>query len=262
VQDGGQHEPAQRDIWPACIAILLFAALSTAPFVPPPWRIMPAAVAIVATVVVWRASSATAHFGFSVALLITLLAIPGVWALWPAPLLVAIVGYVAVKRVTGDADEHPLPRGRLDWRSGVVMGAFVVTSAVALVGWYLLVQPDLSDAVARIPQVPFFVLILGGIGFALINALGEEFVWRGFGTHALEQAGVHVGVASVIQAVSFGLIHIHGFPHGWIGVGLATIYGVMMGLLRWLSGGLLVPWMAHVAADLVIFAVLASLVLT
>jgi len=36
----------------------------------------------------------------------------------------------------------------------------------------------------------------------------------------------------------------------------------MMGLLRWLSGGLLVPWMAHVAADLVIFAVLASLVLT
>jgi hypothetical protein len=43
-----------------------------------------------------------------------------------------------------------------------------------------------------------------------------------------------------------------------VGVGLATIYGLMMGVVRRRSGGLLAPWIAHVLTDVVI----AGIVLT
>lgn len=256
--DAAQHDAAELQVWPVWITLLLFAALGSAPFISPPWRIIPAVVVAVATVVVWRASAATAYFGCAVALIIGLLSVPGAWALWPAPLLAAIVGYLVVRRLDARTVPDPLSLGRLDLRIGVVMAAFVITSAVALFGWWLLVRPDLSYAVGRLPDVPPYALVLGAVAFAALNAMGEEFIWRGFGAHALELAGVGVGVAIVVQALSFGLVHIYGFPHGWIGVGLATIFGAMMGVLRWLSGGMLVPWMAHVAADLVIFAVLAT----
>jgi membrane protease YdiL (CAAX protease family) len=56
----------------------------------------------------------------------------------------------------------------------------------------------------------------------------------------------------------FGVGHLHGFPSGWIGVGLATIYGLMLGVVRLRTGGLLAAWIAHVAADFTI----ACLILT
>jgi membrane protease YdiL (CAAX protease family) len=74
------------------------------------------------------------------------------------------------------------------------------------------------------------------------------------------RAGIErVGVVLALQALAFGLLHIQGFPRGWSGVLLATVYGAMMGELRRRTGGLLLPWAVHVGADLVISAVVASI---
>ncbi|PCD02511.1 hypothetical protein COC42_13935 [Sphingomonas spermidinifaciens] len=63
--------------------------------------------------------------------------------------------------------------------------------------------------------------------------------------------------AILVQAASFGAAHYSGVPSGWAGVGLATLYGVMLGWLSWRAEGLLAAIVAHVAADLVIFSLAA-----
>ena len=100
----------------------------------------------------------------------------------------------------------------------------------------------------RIWLVPVYM-----VGFAAINALIEEIIWRGVEMAALEAAfGVGV-LALVLQAVQFGLAHYRGgFPNGWSGVGLTFLFGLAMGWLRMRTKGLLVPWVAHAAADFTI----------
>ncbi|MCP5113866.1 MAG: CPBP family intramembrane metalloprotease, partial [bacterium] len=48
----------------------------------------------------------------------------------------------------------------------------------------------------------------------------------------------------------------HGFPRGGIGVGLATVYGLILGLVWNRSRGMLAPWVAHVLADSTIVGIL------
>ena len=101
------------------------------------------------------------------------------------------------------------------------------------------------------------LLVLVGFLFATINAVVEEVLYRGVLLDALDRA-IGVGTAAlVIQAVVFGLHHFEGFPRGWVGVGLATLYGLAMGVVRRTSGGLLAAWVAHVLADIVIYAIIA-----
>ncbi len=63
----------------------------------------------------------------------------------------------------------------------------------------------------------------------------------------------------LVQAAAFGLLHLKSASRsGAVGVGLAAIYAVMLGVLRRRAGGLLAPHAAHVAADLTIFAPLLT----
>ena len=88
----------------------------------------------------------------------------------------------------------------------------------------------------------------------MINAAVEEGAYRGVIMAALEKA-VAPSAALVAQAAAFGTMHINGFPRGWLGVALAFVFGLMMGLIRRRAGGMLAPWAAHVGADIVIVGV-------
>jgi membrane protease YdiL (CAAX protease family) len=91
----------------------------------------------------------------------------------------------------------------------------------------------------------------------MANALQEEMIWRGVVMTALDSA-FGAGLFSLLtQAAIFGMAHfIGGFPGGWIGAGLAGLYGLGMGLLRRFSNGLLIPWIAHSAADFVVISLI------
>jgi membrane protease YdiL (CAAX protease family) len=150
-----------------------------------------------------------------------------------------------------------LPRGQL---GGAILAwcvACAVVAGGALVIWLNLLHPDLADLYAQLPlhRFPMPLLIVGAAGFALANAAAEEAMYRGLLQHVLGKI-TGPGKAWVLQAVSFGLMHVHGFPRGAVGVGLAAIYGFMMGAIRLRARGLLAPWLAHAATDLTIVAIL------
>jgi membrane protease YdiL (CAAX protease family) len=65
----------------------------------------------------------------------------------------------------------------------------------------------------------------------------------------------------VLQAASFALLHfVSGFPGGCWGLAMTFVYGLMLGTIRRRAQGMLAPWLAHVCADLTIFAILAWVV--
>jgi membrane protease YdiL (CAAX protease family) len=178
-------------------------------------------------------------FGFSIAAYAAIV--------WSVPWLRGTVGWAR--------------RGTLGWDVRLLIAAVVATSSVGLIVWHQLTSADLSD-ISRdfIPDVAPWLLIIGALGFSMVNAMVEEVAYRGVMMHALDAAfGVGV-VALVLQAVPFGIMHMTGgFPRGYVGVALATVYGLMMGLIRRRSQGMLAPWLAHVLTDAAIAAIVLGM---
>jgi membrane protease YdiL (CAAX protease family) len=98
------------------------------------------------------------------------------------------------------------------------------------------------------------ILLVGGVGFAAINATLEETIYRGLLQDRLEPVFGGLG-AVALQAVSFGLQHAHGVPRGFLGVVLTGSWAVMLGLLRRHARGLLAPILAHFVADMVVASI-------
>lgn len=153
-----------------------------------------------------------------------------------------------------------LTRGTLTREVAWLAGGSILLSAIVLILWFGMVHPDITDLIQSfVPNWHWMLLIPAGFAFSMWNAAVEEVVYRGVVMHALERT-VGAGIASLFgQAIAFGVLHVHGFPRGLSGVGLAMIFGILMGVIRRQSGGLLVPWGAHVCADVVIVSIVLLL---
>jgi len=112
---------------------------------------------------------------------------------------------------------------------------------------------------AYVPDRPLGLLVAGGLIFSMVNAAVEEGAYRGVISHALDSSLGPGFAALLLQAIAFGAIHIRGFPRGWFGVGLACIYGLLMGVIRRRAGGMFAPWIIHVFTDVVIAGILVFL---
>ena len=170
----------------------------------------------------------------------------------------AIVSRVAWLRAAG----RWCTTGRTDVRIMALGGGFAVLSGGVLLVWHAVAQPDLGDLVATfVPDWPLWLLALGAIVFSLVNATLEEAAYRGVVQHSLERAMGPGTTALVLQAAAFAALHYQaGFPRGVVGSGLTFIYGLALGTIRRHSGGLMAPVVAHVLTDLVIVAIVLSLV--
>ncbi len=152
-----------------------------------------------------------------------------------------------------------LRRGVADRVTIAIAAGFTVLAGLALVVWHQIVRPDLRDLLETfVPNAPLGVLLVGGVLFAMLTAAVEEAAYRGVLQQALG-AAFGPAVALVGQALAFGALHIHGFPRGMLGIVLATIYGLMMGILRLRARGMLVPWVAHTATDVTIVTIVLFL---
>ena len=192
------------------------------------------------------------------ALAIAGLSIPALAVLTPTPLLLALAVTALAAAASGPETFPWLRRG--EWNAAVSLRvvAIVVVSGAALLLWHRLARPNVSDILARLPPVSGWWLAALVVGWACLNAVAEELVFRGAFQHALD-AAFGVRIAILVQAAAFGLVHFRGFPRGWSGVLLAAIYGLMIGELRQRSRGLLAPWAAHVFADLTIMGIVVTL---
>lgn len=139
-------------------------------------------------------------------------------------------------------------KGGLAW-----IPAFVVATALALWGWVSLMQPDITQWAGLLPDLPVPLLLLGGLLFALANAAVEEGLFRGVAQSWLTTRCRSPWPGIVAQAVAFGLLHWNGFPSGPVGALMAGGWALGLGILRHRTGGLLAPYLCHVAADLTIF---------
>jgi membrane protease YdiL (CAAX protease family) len=150
--------------------------------------------------------------------------------------------------------------GRLGIDTWLFVALVVVVSSGALVVWNLICRPDLAACQANIPPMPLWLLPLAGVSFALLNSAVEEAIFRGVMLQALDSA-VGVGTISLtIQAVFFGWLHYSevGCPKGLVGVVMASVYGLILGYLRYRSSGILAPWLAHAGTDLAVFTLVAT----
>lgn len=180
---------------------------------------------------------------------------------WPLTSVVFLLVYWGVVTRVSWLRESCLwwKRGTFQRSDVWLSAAFVALSAVSLVVWSRLTTADLSEFRKFIPDVPAWAIFAGLFFYACLNALYEEVVWRGVVMQALESSTGSLTAALVLQSLAFGLWHFVGFPSGWIGVGLATLFAFMMGLLRVRTRGLLIPFVAHVAADVTIYLIVALL---
>lgn len=202
-------------------------------------------------------SALTSPAARSVALLVAvfgaaILATP--WVGWPLNFVLGTGTVIAIVRRQPELAPSSTwrARGRLSWRW---LGAFVVATTIGLWGWRLVLDPDLSAARALLPDVALPLLLLGALAFATLNATFEELLFRGWlldRLHALASPTAAV----LLQGLAFGAIHWKGVPSGPAGFVLAGLWGTALGALRIHTRGLLTPWLAHVAADLIIVSLL------
>lgn len=172
---------------------------------------------------------------------------------WPAPL------FLAPPTVWVAAGRQMSLRPALDWlrcgrlAPGDLLAAVGIagTSALALVAWFRWASPDVGPYLGAVRGLPIVLAALALGAFAMVNALGEEMMFRGLLQSELTPLLGPVG-ALACQACGFGLLHWHGIPSGWTGVAMATVYGAALGLLRLRTHGLVAAWTAHVVADMTI----------
>ena len=258
-----QRQSVTDGVWKldALLVVSITLLFTAAPLVPSNAAIAAASGTAVLAMLAWY-KRCRAAAPFSTFCVICLgLVLSGV-RYFPLVLGLSLLSYAGVVRGV------PWLRGTATWARWGFFDATVrllsivvwLLAAAALLSWYLLLHPNIADIVkAFVPDRPLGLLIVGGLIFSMVNAAVEEGAYRGVILHALDRSLGTGFAALLLQAVAFGAIHIRGFPRGWIGVGLACIYGLLMGVIRRRAGGMFAPWITHVFTDVVIAGILVFL---
>ena len=234
-------------------------------------RWAPLVLAVVTVLALAARATLAVHVGLLTLLHSLAWRVPVVGGMWPINNLSALVAYAAIVLSFRPLRETSgwLRRGRVDRVTRLAIAAFSLTSAVALVAWRYGAHVNMSVYRRFVPAfaltMPGWELVValpvGVLAFAMLNAAFEEVIWRGVIMQSLESAFGRGALVCVLQAVGFGVWHFRGFPSGYLGSALATIFALMMGVLRMRGRGMLAPWLAHVCADTTIFILVAAMVL-
>ena len=178
---------------------------------------------------------------------------PSSWPLfWLAPLALYLLIVLAIPALR-IADARPLLG---ETRRSVILATAVVAvgAAIALLLFQSLAKPDLTEFLKLFPDGFYGSFLLFAVLFSLLNAALEEYVFRGVLYDAVS-AEYGRWIAVFATGLLFGLGHAWGYPPGVVGIILASVYGIVQGLLRLQSGGLLWPWISHVVADATIMVI-------
>jgi membrane protease YdiL (CAAX protease family) len=151
--------------------------------------------------------------------------------------------------------------GKFDATIWTFVAVTIIVPIIALMLWVHFLNPDLGHYANMVPQFPLWLIALYAVANAAFNAALEETIWRGVMLEALDSA-LGPGVwALVIQAISFGAAHYrNGFPNGLVGAAMAAIFGIMLGIIRRKSKGILAGWLAHTVVDAAIFTMIVHFI--
>jgi hypothetical protein len=139
------------------------------------------------------------------------------------------------------------------WSFGGQYG-FYIALGMGLVAW-LDTRPT-AEMWASVVQVLPAILL-----FAAINAFFEEMTFRAPMLATLEPF-TGTKQAWAMSALFFGIAHFYGVPYGFLGVGLATLNGWLLGKAMLETRGMFWAWWMHFLQDIVIFTFIAMGVVT
>jgi membrane protease YdiL (CAAX protease family) len=253
---------AARKAHDVLLPLGMIVVISLAPFVGYNPRHPGGQLVLAGLVVLTAAAALTRHgrtFRLGLALTVTIAAFGLPWEVnwWPLPGAVGMTAYVLAGLV-GKNRTDPMVHlrvGRLSRIDGVAIAALAVVSTLFLLAFRAMNPGHMFLGDELLARIPPWLLGVAGVGFAAGNAAVEELLFRGAILHHLR--GIFgAWPAIIVQAIAFGLLHLHGYPYGAIGVAMATVYGLILGAIRLRSRGLLAPWVAHVVADSVIFVII------
>lgn len=254
------HPPPRSAPGGTAVICAVVALLSTIMVVPNGfdlWAV--AAAAILAVFAIGLHSIYAVHLSLFGLFWIALPLMVPVFRPWPICMIVPLVVY-GILVAASPSLRHSfgwLRRGRTGPEILKLILATIVISGTALIVWYVAVRPDSRHLLRFMPPMPLWLYPVAGLGFAMGNAALEEAIFRGIMMDALDSAFGPGCTSILLQAVPFALLHLHGFPSGFWGLAMTFVYGLMLGVIRRRSQGMLAPWLAHVGADTVIFAILA-----
>ncbi|MCI0158112.1 CPBP family intramembrane metalloprotease [Leifsonia shinshuensis] len=178
--------------------------------------------------------------------------------LWPLAglLALAIAAVYALSRGELRAWRSWLRIGRLRWDTWLWLFCMIAVTAFALLLWSNLTGGSLPPAYREAARsVSPEAAAAGGLIFLVLNGLVEDAVFFGV---VLTAALTHLPprTAIVVTSIAFGIGHFAGVPGGYIGVVMAAVWAILLAALRVRTGGMLATYLAHVAADATIVAIL------
>ena len=132
-----------------------------------------------------------------------------------------------------------------------VLGLLVVGQSAGYVSIWLgfrdggSVLDLVADAVAAMPQRPFIVCLIAG---SLGAGFAEELFFRGYmQTRLTSRFGVAAGL--IVSSMAFGILHFDPLH-----ATLVFFMGIYLGWLSELSGSIVLPIVAHIGNNFVVFA--------
>ncbi|MGQ9629215.1 MAG: CPBP family intramembrane glutamic endopeptidase [bacterium] len=162
-------------------------------------------------------------------------------------ILVAAIGLYIFAIKKESPKDYYIAKG--EFKSAVLLlsAAIAIISIGALILWF---NSQAENPYEKfLPDFPATVLVVGGIFFALFNALYEEVFFRGVLLGVIS-GKISVFAALILQSLWFGLFHYSvGFPSGAFGFGLTFLFGLSVGFVLVKSRGILLPIIIHALAD-------------
>ncbi len=141
------------------------------------------------------------------------------------------------------------PNPGVTWVKLGVNFLIVITFVTAVVIYFQVFRrQEVNFSVSRV--------LLPAIGFAVINALAEEGIFRFSIVSVFLSAGVPAGTAAVTSGVIFGGVHYFGTPGGIPGVLMAGFIGWFLAKSIIETRSFAWAWIIHAAQDVVIFTAL------
>ncbi len=242
------------------LAVVMVAVAVGTVLLVSPWTLIAVVVAGCLFVVSYRAAEyELADAALLFGLVGAVLALP-IGVAWPISPAIALVIYAVGTR--GQAHLGPRQwcrRGRRDHRATVLAIASVPITTVALVAFIVSHWAYVQRTTDTLRGLPWWLIVLAGVGFALVNPTVEESLFRGVLQPAITSLSGSVTAGVIAQAIGFGAIHLHGIPGGPLGMVMAATWGAVLGYIRYRTGGMLLVWVTHVAANATIYTTLVAL---
>jgi len=134
-----------------------------------------------------------------------------------------------------------------------------VLSIIGLVLWYIQGDVDFSGFTDAFSNRGTLAVILGGVGFSVVNVIVSETIFRGVVWQGIEECIPGAVFVVLIQGLLYGASHFWGaIPNGWEGAILSGIFALFLGIIRHASRGVLLPMAAHLCVDLTLLALVLN----